>query len=129
MNVNNISKNLKYLRKKNGLTQASIRSRLGFTRSTWSNYETGVTNPSIDDLINFSRFFGVTLDELILRDLEANDPQPQKSIKKKTTGKPVVYATNDIITTTAEPDITYVLKEIEKLREEVKNLRNRKQKK
>jgi len=123
MTENNIAKNLKYLRKKRGLKQADIRSKLSITRSTWSNYENGITTPAIDDLIKFSRFFGITLDELILHDLNLKDPLPVKNDRRKM-NTPVVYAMNDMISATGEPDIQYVLKELAKLREEVDTMKN-----
>jgi transcriptional regulator with XRE-family HTH domain len=122
MTENKIAKNLKYLRKKRGLKQADIRSQLGITRSTWSNYENGITAPAIDDLINFSRFFGITLDELILQDLNLKDPLPIKEDRRKI-NKPVVYAMNDLLSATAEPGIQYVLNELAKLREEVNTIK------
>jgi transcriptional regulator with XRE-family HTH domain len=123
MTDNNLAKNLKYLRKKRGLNQADIRSELGITRSTWSNYENGITTPTLNDLIKFSRFFGITMDELILHDLNLKDPLPVKEDRRRIK-TPVVYAMNDIISATGEPDIQYVLKELAKLREEVDTIKN-----
>ena len=123
MTENNIGKNLKYFRKKNGLKQAEIRSRLGVTRSTWSNYENGITTPAIEDLINFSRFFGITLDELVLQDLSLKDPLPVKEDTRRKINKPVVYAMNEVITATGEPNIVYVLNELKKLREEIDTIK------
>ena len=128
MNTINISKNLKYLRKKKGLTQLQLRSDLGFTRSTWSNYENGLTNPSIDDLVAFSNFFGVSLDELILHDLEVRNPLPEKPGKRKSAHQPVTYADNETNTYSSEPDIVYVLKELKKLMEEVNMIKDGKEK-
>lgn len=42
----------------------------GITRATWSNYENGNTEPDIKTLANISGIFGVTLDDLILSNLE-----------------------------------------------------------
>jgi transcriptional regulator with XRE-family HTH domain len=122
MTENNIAKNLRYLRKKRGLKQADIRSKLNVTRSTWSNYENGITSPAINDLIKFSRFFGITLDELILHDLNLKDPLPVKTDRRRI-NTPVVYAMNEMISATGEPDIIYVLNEIKKLREEIDTIK------
>jgi transcriptional regulator with XRE-family HTH domain len=119
MKTNNISKNLKYLRKKKGLTQLELRTILGYTRSTWSNYENGITNPSIDDLITISHFLGVTLDDLIMNDLEAREPLPDKVHTITPPRLPVIYANNDVLTATAEPEIAYLLKEVKKIREDI----------
>src|SRR5581483_9303264 len=123
MSAQNISKNLKYLRKKKGLTQAQVRVILGVTRSTWSNYENGLTTPSIEDLVSFSKFFGITLDDLAQLDLEALDPLPPKPAKNKPP-QPVLYPTaEEAITVVAEPDLVYLLQEIKRLQEEVNNIK------
>lgn len=122
MNETKTAQNLKYLRKKRGLRQQQMRDVFGITRSSWSNYENGVTTPSLIDLINFSRYFGITLDELILQNLEARDPLPVK-ILKKPQPRTVVYAFNEATTATGEPDILYVLNELKRLREEISSIR------
>jgi transcriptional regulator with XRE-family HTH domain len=123
MNEIKTSVNLKYLRRKIGLKQHQIRNIFNITRSTWSNYENGVTTPSVIDLINFSRYFGISLDELILHDLESRDPSPL-TVVKKSIPRRVLYAFNDAMSAAAEPDIQYVLDEIKRLRDEIKTLKD-----
>lgn len=97
-----------------------MESWLGIGRSTWSNYENGVTDPSINDIINFAKFFRVTMDQLILHNLGASDPLPKKPKRKnRLLRKRIVSATNDTITYAAETEIKHVIKELKKLREEV----------
>lgn len=67
---NYFCKNLQYLRKEKRLRQHEMQNRLGFSRTTWSNYEKGKTSPSLDGLIKISRFFGITIDELVAEDME-----------------------------------------------------------
>lgn len=119
MIANNISRNLKYLRKKKGLTQFKLRSNLGVTRSTWSNYENGLTTPSIEHLIKFSNFFGISLDDLIVQDLQAGDPFPNKVDKKYPYGKPIVYAPKPATTLVSEPDFNYLMGQIKKIQEDL----------
>ena len=119
MKTNNISKNLKYLRQKKGLTQLELRTILGYTRSTWSNYENGITNPSIDDLITISNFLGVTLDDLIMNDLHAREPSSGKLHTTTPLRSSVIYSHNDVLTVTAEPEIAYLLNEVKKLKEDI----------
>lgn len=68
--LNYFGKNLQYLRKEKKLRQHQMLENLGFSRTTWSNYEQCRTSPSLDGLIKISRFFGVSLDELIAEDIE-----------------------------------------------------------
>jgi len=62
-------KNLKVLRKSKGWTQDEMLSVCGITRSTWSNYETGQTEPDLETIVKISGIFGVSIDDLILKDL------------------------------------------------------------
>jgi transcriptional regulator with XRE-family HTH domain len=65
--------NLLYLRKRRGLAQAEMQAHTGIkkaTSATWSNWELGNTNPDFDSLISISKFFRVTLDDILLKDLE-----------------------------------------------------------
>jgi transcriptional regulator with XRE-family HTH domain len=67
---NYFCKNLQYLRKEKRLRQHEMQTKLGFSRTTWSNYEKGKTSPSLDGLVKISRFFGITIDELVAEDME-----------------------------------------------------------
>lgn len=61
----NLSENLKRIRKKSGYTQQEIAERLSVAQATVANYERGVRIPDIDTLIELSKIFGVSMDELI----------------------------------------------------------------
>ena len=117
--MNNFPKNLRYLRKKSGLKQDDMLGYLRITRSTWSNYEIGFTNPKLNEIINISKFFGVTLDELVMQDLEIEDPLPRKKGQRK--GRD--YPTPDKISMVAEPDMVYVLNQLKRLRDEIKSIK------
>ena len=56
---------LQELRKSKGLTQEELAEALFVSRTAISKWESGRGYPSIDSLKEISRFFGVTIDELI----------------------------------------------------------------
>lgn len=58
-------KNLKILRKGRGLTQEQLGRMFHVSRTAISNYETGKMEPSISMLLNLSKFFEVTVDQLL----------------------------------------------------------------
>ena len=70
-NINeNIGKNLKILRKLNGLTQEQVIEKIGeenISLRSYKSYESGTSSrmPSLDKLIILSNFFRVSLDLLI----------------------------------------------------------------
>ena len=59
------SESLKSLRKENKIDQNKLASELKVSPKTVSHWETGYTEPSIAQLISLSKFFNVSLDELI----------------------------------------------------------------
>ena len=56
---------LKVLRKKAGLTQADVASKLGIDRSTYTKYETGQSEPSFEMVQRLSALFGVSIELLV----------------------------------------------------------------
>lgn len=65
------SKNLKYLRKKNGMEQLDLAKRLGRkSASSISEWERGTYTPKAGILADISKVFGISLDRLMNEDLE-----------------------------------------------------------
>ena len=64
-----IKSNIKLLRKRKGRTQDEVANFLGMIRSTYSGYENGVSEPGIDALMLFSKYFGIAIDTLVKVDL------------------------------------------------------------
>ena len=53
------------LRSEKALSQREIAKLLNISQGTYNNWENGKTEPSIEDLIELSRFFKVSVDYLI----------------------------------------------------------------
>ena len=54
------------LRKQKGLSQEELAYRLNVSRQTISKWEMGDSTPDMEKLMAISRFFGVSLDELVM---------------------------------------------------------------
>lgn len=63
-------KNLKYLRKLRGWTQAQMADKLGIKRSLIGAYEESRAEPRVDILASVGSLFKLSLDELFLEDLD-----------------------------------------------------------
>lgn len=63
-----ISINLKFCRRELALTQAQMAEKLGIKRSLVGAYEEGRAEPRLATLVNMSRLFGITLDQLVTTD-------------------------------------------------------------
>ena len=57
-----------YYRKKNGLSQEELAGKLLVSRQTVSQWETGQTSPTVDNLIRLKEIFGVSVDALLSDD-------------------------------------------------------------
>lgn len=60
-----IGEYLKKIRLDNNLTQTQISEKLGIKRSTYSNYEQNLREPSLSVLSNLSKIFNIDLNEMI----------------------------------------------------------------
>ena len=59
--------NLKYFRKKKGVTQGEVANYLGLTTTAYGHYETGRRQASSDTLAKLADYYEVTVDDLIGR--------------------------------------------------------------
>lgn len=77
-----LNEKLQELRKSKGLTQEELAEQLLVSRTAISKWESGRGYPSIDSLKELSRFFSVTIDELIDPEeiLSAAEQDKQESI-------------------------------------------------
>jgi transcriptional regulator with XRE-family HTH domain len=88
--MNLFKSNLLYLRKKNKVTQDDMAHKLSLGRTTITNYEKGISEPSFDILIQIAKILDVTIDDLLLKDIReeddynADNPHVNFFIKSKT---------------------------------------------
>lgn len=64
-----VSDNIKYLRKKAGMTQEQMADQIGIKRSLLGAYEEGRADPRLNNLLNISQLFSVSVDVLISKDV------------------------------------------------------------
>lgn len=93
MSILKLGHQLKVLRNKTGLSQKAFAERIGTTQQNISNYENGLTEPSLDCLKRMANEFSVSLDELLLGksvcveqeifDIVASMPEDRKLLSKK----------------------------------------------
>lgn len=69
------SKNLRHLRESRGLKLDEFES-LGIKKGTMSNYELGNTEPKLSLLCEISKFFRISIDDFLLKDIEAEKITP-----------------------------------------------------
>ena len=62
-----LGKKLKELRKEYDMSQRQLAKALGISKSSYSHYETGASNPDYETLIIIADYFDVSLDYLFGR--------------------------------------------------------------
>ena len=77
-----VGENLKILRKSKKISQEELSKKLNLTRSTYSGYENAAAEPSLETLLKISDFYGMSVDNLLRRDLsELNDSDLSRVLK------------------------------------------------
>jgi len=76
------NENLKYLRKKENLTQEQLAEKLNVSRQAVTKWESGQAMPDITNLKDISVLFGVTVDELISDEKTKNATTLDKKLKE-----------------------------------------------
>lgn len=65
--------NLKYLRKKNSVSQQALANIIGVSKTALGDYERGRYEPGISTLIGIASYFEVSIDDLLRKDLSVVD--------------------------------------------------------
>ncbi|KQS27702.1 LexA family transcriptional regulator [Dyadobacter sp. Leaf189] len=77
------SANIKFLRLRQRLSQEALAEKLGISRVKLNAHESGRTaNPTIDDLINFSEFFRMSIDSILKMDLAKLSEKKLKDLEE-----------------------------------------------
>ena len=76
--------NIKKLRKKNNMSQEELAEKLGVSRQSVSLWETGQTQPTIDNIIALAKIFNTSTDEILGNTATEAPKQEDHPEKKKT---------------------------------------------
>jgi transcriptional regulator with XRE-family HTH domain len=114
-----LGKNLRHLRKQSSRTQSEIASLIQKGQTTIGNWENGISEPSLNELLIISNYFDISIETLLKVDLtETQIPIPR-------TGIPRTYIPNDKeLPKVEEPGIAmaFVLKEIKDMQQKIEQL-------
>ena len=113
------------------MTQEKAAHSLGMTRTTYANYESSGPEPDFDSLLSISNFYGVSVDDILSRNLELENylqgaNGESRSANPLYAGEPH-YDTNDIMISMLadrqETAIWYLLKAVREIREDMSQLK------
>lgn len=94
---------LKYLRKQSGLTQKELAKLLGYEQTIVSMWENGTRDPNVQTLIELSKIFDCSIDELVGNEInqeKSNNKNNEVKSDEKFTDKqetllPLIQMLND----------------------------------
>lgn len=66
-----LANNLRFLRTEMGMTQEEFRKIINVSRQAYSNYETNKRTPDLDILVRISLYYGISIDDLIMKPLSS----------------------------------------------------------
>ena len=76
----NLADNLKKIRKENNLSQEALADKLNVSRQSVSKWESGVAYPEMDKVIQLSKMFNVSVDELLNQDIKKVNEEKNSKI-------------------------------------------------
>ncbi|MFN7118957.1 MAG: helix-turn-helix transcriptional regulator [Saprospiraceae bacterium] len=68
-----LAQNIRYLRKRQELSQEELALRVGLNRGNIASYENGTAEPKICNLLKLAQIFGIAITDLTQKDLSDND--------------------------------------------------------
>jgi transcriptional regulator with XRE-family HTH domain len=112
-----LGKNLRHLRKQTSKTQSEIASLIQKGQTTIGNWENGISEPNLNELLIISNFFDIPVDKLLKADLS----EEQVGLRA-TTGRPYDLSGSIELSAVSEENLTYVLQEIKDIRSEMQQI-------
>ena len=79
--MTSFSERLKELRKKNNLTQQELADKVGTNRVNVTKWETGRTEPTLENIVKLAKILDTTTDELLGRKINFGDTILRKKYK------------------------------------------------
>ena len=93
--MNYLSANIRHLRRKKGISQAELAKNFGKRQNTVGNWENGISEPSIKELVILSQIFMVDMSSLVNRNLEHGPEQTDQQPAKTEPGLPLTLTDQD----------------------------------
>ena len=114
-----LGKNLRHLRKQTAKTQSEIASLIQKGQTTIGNWENGISEPNLNELLIISNYFDIPVDRLLKIDLSEEWAGPM-TVK----GRPFDHSAGIELSAVRENEdhLTYVLREIKDIRSEMQQI-------
>jgi transcriptional regulator with XRE-family HTH domain len=119
-----LGKNLRHLRKQSSRTQSEIASLIQKGQTTIGNWENGISEPSLNELLIISNYFDISVDGLLKIDLA--ESQSSSGLRSANIPHPYIPIDKELLKT-EEPGnaMAFVLKELKDIQRKIEHLNAR----
>lgn len=118
-----LGKNLRYLRKQSSKTQSEIAALIKKGQTTVGNWENGISEPNLEELLVISNYFDIPLDTLLKADLSELSLFQRQGASNII---PYEHGEGDLLQVRERDDkLSFVVQEIKSLREELERINAR----
>jgi len=125
-----LGKNIRHLRKQFSQTQSELADMMGKGQTTIGNWENGVSEPNVEELLLLSNYFGTPVDILLKVDLSLTNWEIGKEGKDDKKG-PVIKEydhQSGEVSMVKEPEgsnFTYIIDRLDKMQQQIDLLNTR----
>jgi transcriptional regulator with XRE-family HTH domain len=130
--MNFLGQNIRYLRRQAANTQTELASLINKGQTTIGNWENGISEPSIEELLILSNYFATPLDILVKVNLSQTNWVSEKAREKNKGHRSDTVTVYDhsvmkesMVQENGGNDLSYVLDELKALREEIDRIYSR----
>ncbi len=114
-----LGKNIRHLRKQFDETQVGLAQIMGKGQTTIGNWENGVSEPNLDELMVLSNYFDTPIDVLLKVDLSQTNWKVAKEVSYDHDKKENTMVREE------DTSLSYVLHTIQKMQEEIDRINNK----
>jgi len=114
-----LGKNIRHLRKQFDETQVGLAQIMGKGQTTIGNWENGVSEPNLDELLVLSNYFDTPVDVLLKIDLSQTNWKAEKEAGYNFEKKEETMVKEE------DANLSYVLHALQRMQEEIDRINNK----
>ena len=126
--MNFLGKNIRHLRKQFAQTQSELADMMKKGQTTIGNWENGVSEPNVEELLLLSNYFATPIDLLVKVDLSLTNWEVGKTGREDKDGMKEYdheIKEDSVVNEPEEAPLRYILRRLDKMQEQINLLNER----
>ena len=126
--MNFLGKNIRHLRKQFAQTQSELADMMKKGQTTIGNWENGVSEPNVEELLLLSNYFATPIDLLVKVDLSLTNWEVGKAGREDKDGMKEYdheIKEDSVVNEPEEAPLRYILRRLDKMQEQINLLKER----